>query len=426
MKKTMTINQMTCAHCDEVVKKQGLKHNVTIHSLSYTDGLCTLEYANEMDYENFKKAVVDQGYTFSEPKKNNPLISILYLLPLGILFLLSVKGFNIKLLEGASLGAVFAYGLFSSLHCMSMCGGIALSACQLQGPQKILQSDLYYNISRVLSYTLIGGVLGWIGTGFSLSGTFKAGILVFSGLFMILLGLRQLGITLFKLPSFKSHNPFVQLIKKAKHPATVGFLNGFIPCGPLQMAQLFALSAGSFTSGMLVMLVFGLGTFPTMFYIGALNAIFTGKSRRIAFKVSGMVILFMAALTFSRAYTFIELEQSLGYAPTSVTKVDIKTPAPSDNTRPFAPIVDGFQIVHLEADRTYILENVQVKKDIPVRLIINAITLTQCIDTITVPEYGITKGLALGENTIEFTPTKSGELIITCWMNMVTQKLDVE
>ncbi len=425
MKKNITIQQMTCAHCEVIVKKEADKTGVTIHALSFADGLCSLEYTDEDHFNAFKNAVEQQGYGVVSTQKKNPLLSILLLLPLLILVLLSFKGFSLKLLEGASLGAVFAYGLFSSLHCMSMCGGIALSACQLKGPQKILQSDFYYNISRVLSYTLIGGILGWIGTGFNLSGSFKAGILIFSGLFMVILGLRQLGITLIKLPTFKTQNPFVALIQKAKHPAIVGFLNGFIPCGPLQMAQLFALSAGSFLNGMLVMLVFGLGTFPTMFYIGALNAVFTGKSRRIAFKISGVVILLMALLTFSRAYTFIELDKSISDTPKSVSQIDVKPQDATATAMPFAPVVDGFQIVHLEANRSYALEAVQVKKDIPVRLVINAVNLTQCIDTITIPEYGVTKGLALGENIIEFTPTKSGTLIITCWMNMVTQKLDV-
>lgn len=425
MKKNITILHMTCSHCEHTVKSIAIQTGVTLHSLSLSDGNCHMEYENEDQFEAFKSAIEAEGYGLAPVQSKNKSTVLLLLLPLAVLALLSINGFSIQLLEGASLGAVFVYGLFSSLHCLSMCGGIALSACQLLGPQQILKSDFYYNLSRILSYTLIGGFLGLIGSGFELGDFFKAFILIASSLFMILLGLRQLGVTLVHFSLSKAPNPFFRLIQKAKHPVTIGLLNGFIPCGPLQMAQLFALSSGSLINGMLVMLVFGLGTFPTMFYVGSLNAIFTGKSRQIAFKISGVVILLMALLTLMRAYTFIELDQLKNRTIDNRTEIVVTPPAPEKPEIPFADIVDGFQVVHLTANRNYMLENVQVRKEIPVRLIIDAVTLNQCIDTITIPEYGITKGLQLGENIIEFTPVNEGELIITCWMNMVTQKLTV-
>ena len=88
--------------------------------------------------------------------------------------------------------------------------------------------------------------------------------------------------------------------------------------------------------------------------------------------------------------------------------------------------MDGYQIVNMDVNGYYDIEDLQVRKDIPVKLVFNTTRLTPCIDTITIPRYDITKALTIGTDEIVFTPTESEEMVITCWMNMVSTSLTVE
>lgn len=91
-----------------------------------------------------------------------------------------------------------------------------------------------------------------------------------------------------------------------------------------------------------------------------------------------------------------------------------------------ATIKNGYQVI--EIDLSYDnYENIIVKKDIPVKMIINVSEkyLTGCNNEIIINEYGIKKELEVGENIIEFTPTKKGNITYTCWMNMIKNTIKV-
>jgi plastocyanin domain-containing protein len=67
-----------------------------------------------------------------------------------------------------------------------------------------------------------------------------------------------------------------------------------------------------------------------------------------------------------------------------------------------------------------------IKKGIPVRWVIDVQQLSGCNSQILMPDYNITKNLKLGQNIIEFTPTKSGEIKFSCSMRMIWGKFIVE
>jgi plastocyanin domain-containing protein len=66
-----------------------------------------------------------------------------------------------------------------------------------------------------------------------------------------------------------------------------------------------------------------------------------------------------------------------------------------------------------------------IKKDIPVRWIINVKQMSGCTDEIILLEYNIKKPLQYGENIIEFTPDRLGDIKFSCWMQMVWGKFVV-
>ena len=134
-----------------------------------------------------------------------------------------------------------------------MCGAINLIA--IYDTNKNYKRSLLYNLGRVLSYTLIGGLVGLIGSIFTLSNIANGIVILIASLIMLVMSFNMLGIIDFKIP-FKK----IRIKKKTRNAFIVGLLNGLMPCGPLQAMQVYALSTGSFIKGALSMFLFSLGT----------------------------------------------------------------------------------------------------------------------------------------------------------------------
>lgn len=164
-------------------------------------------------------------------------------------------------------------GLVGSLHCIGMCGPIALALPSRQHlSQNLLISRLLYNAGRVLTYALLGLVVGLIGQGFSMAGfqqivSIGAGVAI---LVMVLLPARvSQHISLLKpAVEFTAYlkRAFGSLFRSKSWYSTfyIGLINGFLPCGLVYVALAGALATGSYVKGTLYMLLFGIGTIPMM------------------------------------------------------------------------------------------------------------------------------------------------------------------
>lgn len=173
---------------------------------------------------------------------------------------------------------VFTMGLFGSLHCIGMCGGLIM-ACSLKFGKGFAFS-VVYNIGRISSYALIGVLMGLLGKGALTSDLFmlREILPVVAGVVMILIGLDILGV----LPSAlkrrlssilprKTIDGFITkwLKKSGRSPALfLGVLNGLIPCGLVYAAALKASTTGSPLSGAMVMASLGAGTLLPLLFIG--------------------------------------------------------------------------------------------------------------------------------------------------------------
>ncbi|RKN79368.1 sulfite exporter TauE/SafE family protein [Ulvibacterium marinum] len=164
-------------------------------------------------------------------------------------------------------------GLMGSLHCIGMCGPIAfmLPVDRSNNLKKLLQVSIYH-FGRLLSYALIGLVFGLLGKGLYIFGM-QQKLSIGVGLLMILLVL----IPAKALNSYSLSKPVYGVISKVKNRLgqelkkktpdtflTIGFLNGFLPCGLVYMALFGAIAMGSAWEGSLYMMLFGLGTVPLM------------------------------------------------------------------------------------------------------------------------------------------------------------------
>ncbi|MBV8390265.1 MAG: sulfite exporter TauE/SafE family protein [Mucilaginibacter sp.] len=164
----------------------------------------------------------------------------------------------------------FFVGLFGSLHCIGMCGPLAFAIPASQKGWLLLLTDKFlYNLGRVLSYTTLGFLIGFIGRQLWISGL-QQGISLASGLLIVLAGFSRM----FKLRLFNStaSSKLLAPISKAinyaiQHRAgnfAVGVLNGFLPCGFVYLALVGAVNTASPLSAAQYMFWFGAGTFPLM------------------------------------------------------------------------------------------------------------------------------------------------------------------
>lgn len=164
-------------------------------------------------------------------------------------------------------------GLLGSLHCIGMCGPIAfmLPVDRSNNFKKALQISSYH-LGRIFTYGIIGVVFGFMGKGFSLFGL-QQQLSIAVGVLMIL-------IILLPRKTFQKYNLskyFYSVVGKVKSALgkslkkksadtffTIGFLNGFLPCGLIYIAVFAAVASGSIMQSSLYMMVFGLGTVPLM------------------------------------------------------------------------------------------------------------------------------------------------------------------
>ncbi len=170
--------------------------------------------------------------------------------------------------------SAFAIGLFGSLHCIGMCGPIAIA---LPVPDSsnvsFLTGRLLYNIGRVFTYSFLGAIFGLLGSRFVVAG-FQQGISIILGIIILIVVFMPSGYkvkvtqhpTILKL-SLPLKESIGLLFKKGTFSSMflIGILNGFLPCGLVYAALAAAITSGNSISGAAVMVLFGLGTIPAMF-----------------------------------------------------------------------------------------------------------------------------------------------------------------
>lgn len=198
-------------------------------------------------------------------------------------------------------------------HCIGMCGGIVLAYSSklthnAKNPQKwLILHHILYNLGRITTYAMLGGIVGALGSVFSLNAALRSALFFFAGVAMILSGLSLLGKISFLMRiehSLQNSKWYQTTFKKAlnlKSPLSLyvlGLLNGLLPCGFVYAFLFSAAGSASPTQGMLIMLVFGAGTLPSLFLFGLLtNTMFYQKKfRKILINLTAIAIIIFGGL----------------------------------------------------------------------------------------------------------------------------------
>jgi uncharacterized protein len=325
--------------------------------------------------------------------------------------------------SSTSLGIVLLVGLVAGVStCMAMVGGLVLGLsarhAELHPETTLFQKfkpHLFFNLGRIFGFTLLGGLIGLIGKALTPSANFLGVLTIIIGGVMIFLGLKLIEV----FPALRDKTislpagiaKIFGLHKETKTYSTksallTGALTFFLPCGFTQAMQLYAVSSGSFLKGAAIMSFFAIGTAPGLLSVGGLSSIFKGNKARVFYMIAGLAVIGFGWFNISNG------SQLISTGRTTINN--------SDNNQ------TGVQIIRMTQDAYgYKPNSFTVEKGRPVKWIINSTTPFSCAASIVMPAYNISQGLKAGENIIEFTPTKTGEIPFTCSMGMYRGKFIV-
>lgn len=440
--KTIHISGMTCTSCEILITNElnGIEeiNEVTVH---HKKNIAQIKYQDkEPNFNKIIEKIRNLGYNASltidglviKKEKTTPtqwIYSLLiifglyiiyrYLKWIGVLSWINIDSSDI------SFGVAFLIGIVASLStCLAVVGAVVMSfGAKYQSRGNFFQANvkphLLFHIGRLSTFFVLGGLLGAIGSWFELSGSGMGYFTIFVAIILAWLGLNILGI----LPSLSStgiHMPkkimhLWNKVEKSEHalaPIAIGGLTFFLPCGFTQSMQIFAVASGNFMTGAWTLFLFALGTGPVLLGLGIATTRFKNKKNIVFKKAVGFLVVIFALYTLAT-----------GFALTGIS-IDLPAQTNLDNT---VETTGDVQIVEMQVDYNGFTPNViKIKKDIPVKWIINGVQVSGCSNKIIVPDLNISKSIIKGENIVEFTPQDVGSISFSCWMGMIRGKFIVE
>ncbi len=315
---TFHVSGTHCASCkifiEDVLGEQELVRSVLV---DLKKAIVEVEVNGDQDPEELAKLLTSliqaNGYTLSVEKtatlKQGSDV-IWQALPIGLgllaLFFLLQKSGILNLGIGGQVTPVtsFVIGLIASVSsCLAIVGGLVLSLSAKISQDTINDTKTFtlFHTGRLVSFALLGGVLGAVGGVIGMNFTLTAILGLLASIVMLLLGLNLVGVftkTTVALPS-GLFNFFRKIEHRTFTPLILGFATFFLPCGFTQSMQVSALGSGSFVSGSLIMFAFALGTLPMLLLLSFGSASFAhSKYSPLFFKSAGVVVLGLGLFAF--------------------------------------------------------------------------------------------------------------------------------
>lgn len=448
----LQIHGMHCASCEVLIERNFKKvPGVEQVNVSHVTGKANLTYSQRPDLNALQAVIREHGYTASSwadrhrmatqaehrntRKDYIELGAVVLILVAGYLILRQFDLFpKLGITDNMSYGLIFAMGLVAAMStCLAVAGGLLVAVAgkyneqhpYLTGYQKF-KPTLYFNVGRVVSYTVLGGAVGALGSVLTLSPRINGVITIAASLVMIILGFQLLklfpGLKRFqpKMPKFLAHK-IHDATSNAHHP-TAPFLLGaatfFLPCGFTQALQLYVLSKGDPVTGAITMLVFSLGTLPALMSLSAISSFAKGAFQRYFLKFSGALVIMLGVFNVNNGLTLTGSSVNLAsFLPRSA-------PAAAQTADDTAvKMVNGIQVVEMKVrGLTYSPSKFTLKQGVPVEWRIDGAQAQGCAQVITVPKLGITEYLPpQSTKTITFTPQEVGTIPFSCTMGMTTR-----
>jgi len=448
------VSGMHCASCEVLIEKKLLEiKNIKSVEASVNNGTVRIVYeGRKPEIKKINQIFKKEGYLFFEEqiKKDtgNRLLTIIgsAFLVIVLFFLLKNSRFAglVNVSSNSSLPTFFFLGLIAGISsCAALVGGLLLSMAkqwsEIYGKSNSTSLEkfhpyLLFNFGRLLSYGVLGGVIGAIGAKIRFSLGFTALLITLVSFLMIFLGLQMLGVRYFRrfqitMPKFITRKITDETKFQGKlMPFLMGALTFFLPCGFTLTSQSLALISGSFWQGAGIMFFFALGTAPGLLAIGLSSVKFLEKPHLSDkfLKVAGILVSFFALYNINAQLNLLGLPSLSDIKFNYASQVNSQKNSLDEKDLP--PIINGKQVIKMKASSYgYEPNYFKVRAGVPVRWEIKDVGTSGCTNAI------ISKGLfpdeiplTPGQTSVkEFTPTKAGKYKFSCWMGMVSGIIEV-
>lgn len=324
------------------------------------------------------------------------------------------------------IGLAFITGLTAGgISCLAVQGGLlASSLAQESDISKKRFATGTFLIAKIISYTLLGALLGAFGSVLQISATAQGWLQVIAGLYMIAVAANLLELhpifryTVIQPPRWAFRFIKTESRRKQVGPALFGALTILIPCGITQGMMVSAIASGSPLTGAALLFAFTLGASPVFFILG-IAASQLMKQKVFVYATSSLIIV-LGIMSVNAGQGLRGSFHTLqNYWTVMTTNPSVKGTA--------AQINEGKQEVHIKVTTGgYQSDATVLKRGVPVKLVLNSENVVGCSKAFTIPSLKIAKQLPTnGTEEIEFTPTETGRLAFSCSMGMYTGSFQV-
>lgn len=446
------IRGMHCRSCellleDDLGKITGIKKTLA----NFRSGTVLLTYeGDEPRAADIERTVEAAGYAVSDgpPEAAVPWLTRdmekygLVLFSVAVVFILFLIGrangwFTIGLgtdIDPTRLSLILLVGLAAGVStCAALIGGLVLGLSsrysalhpELSFRQRLIP-QAWFHAGRIGGFALFGALLGFIGEQVSSSIGFTALLTLFAGLVMLFLGVQLTGLSprlsewSLALPKSLARRLGVSDTGDGyshRGALVLGALTFFLPCGFTQAVQLAVIASGSALLGAIALPVFAVGTLPGLLALGGFGSLPKGTARTWLFPFIAVCLIGFGGWNISSGLQLFGINaQTLAGTNDTV-----------NDTAGFAPLENGVQVVRIMQDaRGYHPSNLPTLRiGVPARIIVDSRESYTCAATFVVPAFDIQRQLKPGENIIDFTPEKQGNIAFSCSMGMFRGALTV-
>lgn len=349
-----------------------------------------------------------------------------------------------------NLWVVFLTGLTTGgLSCLAMQGGLLASIianqkeAELESNSKATAATSFDQLdwlpvvlflaTKIVAHTLLGFILGWLGSQIELSLTVR---LIFQGiaaLFMLATAANLLDLhPIFRYVVFQPPKFIQRMVRNSTKskalftPALLGLLTILIPCGVTQAMEVLAITSGSPILGALIMFFFVLGTSPLFAVVGVATAKLSEKFRANFMKLAAFTLIFLGLSSLNGILVVLD-------APVTFYKVTHPIIYSFSNERYTNP--DSMQVGTQQGEQQVLIQALQngytpnklrVKAGVPVRLTVQTKATYTCASSFILKAFNVKMQLGPTDSqSVVFTPTQKGSYPFSCSMGMYTGVLEV-
>ena len=450
MKTKYYVQGMHCAACELLIERylktvEGVK-NVQV-SLDQKTVVIKTHKGNQTELlYKYNQILQSQGYRLTvEPTptgydQQTILNAIIILFTLGLVYyFVNSSGLipSVSLNENSSLIGFLGFGLVAGFStCAALVGGFMLSLAKQWQGQYSDQSTLtralplaMFNLGRLVSFFLLGGLLGLVGSAFRLSISASAIVTMIVSLVIIILGLQMIGIgglsrIRIQLPGSLANKLSVpENFQGRLMPFLAGAVTFFLPCGFTLLAQMLALATGNMITSALMMFFFALGTLPALAFLSFTSIKAQGKAvfNNTFNLVVGTLIVLLGLYNLNSQFLVLGLP-NINTIFRSSRNANAVSKTDNQGLGTKLQVINGKEIQKvtiLAQGFEYFPQDLKLKADVPTELTVRAQKVLGCAAAMYLK--GLTNKIIYlnqPETIVNFTPQK-GTYYISCSMGMV-------